>query len=838
MSSWMLMQNKRNGTGMIMHSFYTSKIFTSKLLLKIMPIFLTGIFIGVIYWGSAQLTAMKVVINEICSSNFSLMQDENGKYSDYIELYNPGSDPVSLDGYFLSDDENWLQKFALEPVIIPPKGYYVAWLDGTDDAEAGQNGFRINRSGEEIFLSSTNEEKILDSVAVPMLSYNTSYGRRNDGEQKWEKMTATAGGSNDKAGTATSVALNEPIFSVESGFYQEAFQLKITAPENAVICYTLDGSDPMPDASLYQTVSDIGNTSLSQISLEIGDASQQENIYAARTDLSPTRDYVPSFKVDKATVVRAVSYNIQENTISETVTKVYFVGYDQMDEYEDLPIISVVSDPDNLFDRETGIYGNGIKLEQYKADGGLQDETLLSSFIDENGVARHLYEASNAFNDGREWEKAATITFFDSDHNYTFTQDVGIRTAGMSTRGTPKKSLNIYGRDIYDDENILFPYDFFPGAEYSSVKLRNGGNQNDDVMITDAFLGTLAEGRNVSIQQSKPCIVFLNGEYWGIYNIRERYTEEYLYNHFNVSLNNVYIIDSGDVRTGDDVAQSAYKDMMYILTELDFSYDDVYELGCSFIDIQSLIDYCCINLYIDNRDVGLEHNTALWRTETVDGTESGDGRWRWMVFDLDVSLHSDSNSQPLGWMAEHALMKDPVIQNLMANEQFRKQFCITFMDVANTVYPYNIVHAELMKWKEIYTTQIVKSHQRFFDSTFTAEDYSKYIEDIDLFFQHRFSFAMASLAETFGLTGSLETVVIENSLPKGGTVTINSALLDGAAEWSGIYFTDYPVTMIATAHEGYRFAGWSGDVSGQENRIEVPIPAGGITARAIFEKLP
>lgn len=801
-----------------------------------MPILLTGIFIVVIYWGSAQSTSSQVVINEICSSNFSLIQDENGNYSDYIELYNPSPDPVSLDGYYLSDDEDWPQKFALGPAVIPPKGYYVVWLDGTDHAEAGQVGFRIARSGEELFLSNANGEEIIDTVTVPTLSYNTSYGRQNDGGPQWKKLTSTAGESNEKAEILKTVTLNEPVFSAESGFYQEAFQLTITAPENAMICYTLDGSDPMPDSSLYQNTSDTGSSVWNQHTFEIGDASRQENVYAARTDLSPTRDYVPSFKVDKATIVRAVSYNIQENTVSEMVTKVYFVGYGQKAEYEGLPVISVVSDPDNLFDSENGIYGNGIKLEQYKSDGGLLDETLLPSFIDENGVSHYLYEASNAFNDGRAWEKAATVTFFDAAHNYIFTQDVGIRTAGMSTRGTPKKSLNIYGRDIYD-ENVLLPYEFFPETQYSSIKLRNGGNQNDAVMITDAFLGTLAEGRSVSTQQSEPCIVFLNGEYWGIYNIRERYAEEYLYNHYGVNENNIYIIDSGDVRAGEDAAQSAYKDMMSILTECDFSYDDVYEMGCSFIDVQSLIDYCCINLYVDNRDVSLEHNTALWRTAAADGTKAGDNRWRWMVFDLDISLHSDSNSQPLSWMGEHALMNDPAIQSLMASEQFRRQFCITFMDIANTVYPYDTVHAELMKWEEIYTAQIVKSHQRFFDGSFTAEDYHEYIEDIDEFFKHRFIFAMTSLAETFGLTGSLETVVIENNLPEAGMVTVNTALLDSTPEWSGSYFTDYPVTLTATAQEGYRFVGWSGDVSGPETQIEVSVPTGGITAKAIFEKL-
>lgn len=783
---------------------------------------LTGVFTYIACLGYSSLTSDQIVINEVCSNNFTLMKDENERYSDYIELYNPGLEDVSLAGYFLSDDADQLQKYFLDPIVIPPKGYYVIWLDGTDDVAAERIGFRVSKSGEEIFLS--NGEEIIDSIVVPNLSYNTSFGRVNDGEKEWERMTATVGGSNNAAEILPSVELGDPVFSVPSGFYDKAFQLTITASENEIIYYTLDGSDPTPDSNRYQPP------------IEIDDASRQDNVYAARTDLSPTRDYVPSFKVDKATIVRAVSYNIQENTASKIVSKVYFVGYDQREEYDDLPIISIVSDPDNLFDMETGIYGNGMELERYKAEGGLKDGVLLESFTDETGKERYYYQASNAFKDGKEWEREATITYFDNDHKYGFTQDVGIQIAGQTSRGTPKKSLNIYGRDIYD-ENVIFPYEIFPGTDYSTIKLRNGGSNNDGAVITDAFLQELAEDRNVSIQRSKPCIVFLNGEYWGIYNIRERYKEEYLSNHYGVNENNVWIVDPGYSEVGRNEAEVGYIYMIDVLTECDLSFDDVYAMVCEIIDVQSLIDYCCINLYVDNRDVSFKQNTVLWRTVESGETEIEDGRWRWMLYDLDISIHDDSNSLPITWMKDHDLMNEPAIKSLMSNEQFRKQFCITFMDIANTTYTYDIVHNKLMEWKETYKTQMVKSHQRFFDADFTRVEYDNYIEDMDTFFRQRFPFAMASLAEEFGLTGSLETVTVKNNIPEAGTVMVNTALTDKSGEWSGTYFTDYPISLKATPKEGYRFVGWSGDVSEQETQIEVSIPKGGLTVWAVFEKI-
>ncbi len=765
--------------------------------------------------------AGQIMINEVCSNNFSLAPNETGEYTDYIELYNPGTEELSLEGYYLSDREAHLQKYSLSHIILPPEGYYVVWLDGLSGTARGQEGFRLSRQGETVYLSN-GKGQVIDSVTIPPLPYNTCYGRLADGGAKWSVMAGTPGSTNTDAAPLPTVALADPVFSMESGFYDTPFQLTIKAPEGEVVYYTLDGSDPTPESERFPG------------SLEITDASLQENVYAARTDLSPTRSFVPSFLVDKATVVRAASYNKEKNIASQVVTKVYFVGFGQKKEYQDLPVISLVTDQDNLFHAERGIYGNGAALEQYKADGGLSDGKLLDSFVDTNGEQRFLYMASNAFNDGKEWEREASFTYFDESHGYCFTQNVGIQIAGQSTRATPKKSFSIYGRDIYDKE-VVFPYQFFPDTSYSSIKLRNGGNNNDSVVITDAFLEELAQGRNVSTQGTSPCILFLNGEYWGIYNIRERYKEEYLRNHFGISEGNVWIVDSGSARVGGVQAQEAYENMLNMVMDCDLSYDDVYAMVCESVDVQSLIDYLCINLYINNMDVYLGANTAVWRSAEKEDRAYGDAKWRWMLFDLDVSLLPNDEDNP-SWMEEYPLLAEPVVKSFLANEEFRKQFCLSFMDIANTTYAYGRVHEKLMDWKETYGPQTVKSHQRFFDEGFTLETFDSYIADIDHFFKNRFDFAMEGLAETFDLKGSLEPLAVRNNTPEGGYVTVNTATLDHG-DWQGQYFTDYPISLTAIPKEGYRFAGWQGDAAGLDPSLKLTLPPGGIQLEAVFEKI-
>ena len=762
-----------------------------------------------------------LLINEVCSSNFSLYKDESNNYPDYIELYNASETPISLEGYYISDDKSDLLKVALGAITLQPKEYHAVWL--TDTAGSNEIGFKINALGEELFLSNANKE-IIDSINVPKLRYNTSFGRTADGGEIWSEMATTFGGSNNEAELFPSIKLNAPNFNVESGFYNEEFSLQIESSPTEKIYYTLDGSTPTLNSTLYDNP------------IAISEATQQENVLSARTDLSPTNSYLPDFNVDKATIVRAISYNETDNSISEIVTKVYFVGYEEKAEYSDLPIISVVADPSDLLDYDKGIYANGKAYDDYMQNGGMVDGVLQTAYEDANGQTHNLYEASNAFNKGRNWEREASITYFDNSHTLGFEQNVGIRIAGASTRGTPQKSISIYGRDIYDD-TVYFQEELFPNVKLSTFKLRNGGSGNADVKIIDAFLESFIDDRNVSVQRSKPCIVFLNGEYWGIYNIRERYDEEYLWNYYHVNTNNVWMIKNGSAEIGDSAAQEAYEYLRTLVTECDLTYDDVYAMVAEQVDVQSLIDYCCVNLYTDNIDISFVQNMELWRT--IEPTENayGDCKWRWMVFDMDITLNDYSEADPSVWMQEYSLINEPFIQSFMKNEQFRKQFCITLMDLANINYSYEKVHPRLMDWQDIYQDQMVKNHRRFFDADFSAETYDTYIHSMDPFFENRFSFVMEGLDDTFNLSGTLEPVHVSCSDIEGGSVTINTSKTAIGADWTGYYYNDFPIVLTATAAEGYRFVGWSGDVISEDNQLELMIPTGGLSLQATFEKV-
>lgn len=759
-----------------------------------------------------------VVINEVCSNNFAVERNGNSEYSDYVELYNPGKQTVCLDGCFLTDDEKEPEKYSLEGISIPPDEYALIWLDQ-------EAAFRISRDGEKLFLTDTHHGNYLDQVIVPRLSYDTSYGRMQDGNAKWSVMDPTPGSANEDAAVLPMVSLDEPVFEFTSGFYEDAFALHLYSPNGEKIYYTLDGSRPCADSPVYRQP------------LRIADNTPEENRYASRTDLAPSGDYLPDFPVDKAVVVRAVCYNPVTNQSSNIVTETYFVGYGSRPEYDGMAVMSLAADPYDLFDVQTGIYGNGAEFEEYLANGGLRDGEILADYVDGDGEQQYRYMASNAFREGREWEREAVITYFDENHDCIFTQNAGIRIAGNSTRSNPQKSLNIFARDIYDDAP-LFPYDFYGNGIFcSSIKIRNGGGNAEKLKFLDAFLEEAAGGRDVSIQDSRPCVVFLNGEYWGIYNIRERYNAEYLASHYDLDAGSIMLIKAGNAITMPEETMTAYQYMLNVITECDLAYDDTYALADELVDLQSVIDYCCINLYLDNRDVAFGYNTALWRT-VQEGTPYSDGRWRFMLYDLDECAFSDSNDpENLGrQMAEHPLMNEPAVRSLMDNEGFCRQFCISFMDIANTTFSYERMHAMLAAWGSLYEAQIIKDHQRFYDASYGVREFQEEISRVDAFFAGRFPFAMEELAETFGLTGELTRISISADMPEGGTITVNTAQLEDCSAWEGYYYSDFPVCVSAHPKEGWHFAGWQGDASGTDESLTLSLENGDISLRAVFEK--
>lgn len=190
-----------------------------------------------------------ITLNEVCSWNQTTIKDSERNYSDYIELYNSSAEPVSLSGWHLSDDLDELEESILPDMVVEPGGYVLFYANGGGE-DVDSLSFRISSEGETVFLSDA-EGNLVDSIVVPMLDADTVYARVEDGADEWRRMEPSPGQTNSGSVCLRNPVLETPRFSHQSGFYEDAFLLKLYADFGETIYYTLDGSEPTENSLVY-----------------------------------------------------------------------------------------------------------------------------------------------------------------------------------------------------------------------------------------------------------------------------------------------------------------------------------------------------------------------------------------------------------------------------------------------------------------------------------------------------------------------------------------------------------------------------------------------------------
>ena len=319
--------------------------------------------LGLVLQSAAYLPANadngnQVTINEVCAKN-STYPSADGIFLDWVELYNSGKSNADISGWGLSDTEGQPYRYVFpEGTSIPAEGRLLVFCD----SEAAQNNskiapFGLSASGETLTLTDKSGSTAY-TLTFGAIAADTSYGQYPDGSGELYNLSCTP----DKANSAPegSAAVHTPVFSHDSGFYDSSFTLTLTADEGCDIYYTTDGSDPVFGSKKYTEP------------LTITDMSDTENRLSARTDIAPNGAEAPHDKVDKAAVIRAVAVD-SEGRASEYITKTYFIGKTNSGYYKNMKVVSLVTDPANLFDKDKGIYCLGkevkiLEIDQYCKD--------------------------------------------------------------------------------------------------------------------------------------------------------------------------------------------------------------------------------------------------------------------------------------------------------------------------------------------------------------------------------------------------------------------------------------------------------------------------------------
>lgn len=531
-------------------------------------------------------------------------------------------------------------------------------------------------------------------------------------------------------------------FSIPSGFYEYDFLLNITAPSNKIY-YTLDGSTPTKDSILYTEP------------ILITDASLNENVYSLREDLSTflledliikyndDENYssiykIPDYLIDKCTIIRATYYDIFD-VAQEITTATYFVNYHEKTGYDTKYTASIITDPDNLFDSEIGIYVLGDTFENYVES------------VDINGIYYAGWE-TNYWNKGREWERDANILLFNQDKDLILNKQVGVRIQGGYSRSHNVKSLNIYSRPEYDKTKII-EYPIWEGSSYQPdvFTIASGGN-DIYTKLRDRLVSELSQDLDVALIKYEPCTLFLNGEYWGVFHIAEKYTRDYFQHYYGVDPDKVVVIKGGYLEEGTEENFQEFNEMYEFLEneDLDFTIAENYDYLWTMMDKSSTIDHFALMLYFGRTSdwIPMIANSAIWKTDYISGNTYENGKWRWAIYDMNWgAMHSNFNNKDsiadirsrIGWFDK--LCENDDFVNLLTNRLFE----LLQNDYQEEI-SFNIIDSYIIEMEKA----MEKHYLRFFAADLTR--FYEQIEEIKAFFNGRNENMKSFIYENFGIT--------------------------------------------------------------------------------------
>ncbi len=526
-------------------------------------------------------------------------------------------------------------------------------------------------------------------------------------------------------------------FSKEGGFYESGFTLEMSCPDGSEIYYTMDGTDPVTsDTALVYSKG-----------IKIYDNTGEPNVYSAVTDIALGGYEPPQFKVDKGMVIRAVAKDAA-GEYGDVITHSYFVGK-TAPYYTDFRVISMVTDGDYLFHPDTGAYMIGAGYYEW-----LESEEYEE--LDPGDVNN----PTNYNKDGKKSEFPVSIQVFENG-NAVYADNVGARISGNWTRSGAQKSFRFYARK--EIGNSKHKYAFFDDLinnegqlieKFDKVTLRNGGN--DHILhFRDAFVQELAEGLALDYMASEPCILFINGEFWGFYLLREKPDDYYIKSHYGIPDEEVAVIKNGEVESGEDEDLEEYCSFTRWVATTDMSIEENYEEFCSKMDVQSFMDYVTVETYVNNNDWanGYTNNWMAWKSKTINpDIPKSDGKWRFILYDLDMSCGlygSEETSYRYDSLNTwHADQKEcnlmEMLRSLCKNEGFRKQFYDNYIRIIDTCFAPEKVSDLLHDYVEEYGDATKDTLYRY-SLDWAAECYDGEAADLQKFFDRRPAYAKKQL---------------------------------------------------------------------------------------------
>lgn len=568
-------------------------------------------------------------------------------------------------------------------------------------------------------------------------------------------------------------------FSKNNTFYSESIEVELTAnDENAVIYYTVDGNDPDTDSKKYREPIKISAKS----------------------------------KVN-ATTIKAIAVTPEKT--SEICLKSYITGKDVENRFDDSTLVFVLStDEYNLYD-----YYYGVATEGFKRDEYLNSDEYKGGEVDYNAPA-------NWFIGGRESERDMYVEVYTPNGEQLISQAAGARVVGGVSRAVEQKSWRLIARNMYSDGNGKFKYAFFNGAtdaygnlltRYDRITLRNNANDREFASIRDELSMTLsAQAGFPDTQNVRPAAVFLNSEYYGFAWLHEAYSNDYLANTYGGIKDNFRIVGSKEQKVeGDD--EKCVEDWNYLLevAERGLTNLDNFKEFCSLVDIDNLMMYYAIQIYVDNKDWP-GNNFKAWRYYPSEGEEITseylDGRWRFLLFDAEFAWGLYGNGYRDNTLSNvltgnHMQGDSVLLRQVLERSDMREKFANVVCDLIGGSFNTENVLTVIEELIEKSDTECMYALENGYTSTWANKHtFADSRQQIREFAEKRPTIMLNAISERFDYEKEYYTVILNN--PTGAVGSLNSQSLRTSGTLSTDYFKDCKVPLSMSALDGYEFDYW------------------------------
>ena len=560
---------------------------------------------------------------------------------------------------------------------------------------------------------------LIDSVSYGSQTSDISYGRDIESDNWGYYGEPTPGYKNTSTQLATTVFSGDVINNTESGFYNTPITVDLLSSNDfGVIHYTLDGSKPGSGSMTYDGPININQNSVLKSRL-------------IETDKIPGR----------------------------VTTNTYFIS-----ESNNLSTVSLIIDPDLLWNSNIGIYENEYKQR----------------------------------------EIPVTIQYFDNIGNNMFNINAGARLGGLNIWTKPQKPFTIYSRDRFGDDYINYQiFDNKSIANFSRIVLRNGGDDWEETLIRDPMIEGIAEGMmKCGYMAYKPSSLFLNGEYWGIYNIREKFNKNYFTQNFNVDGNDIDHLEYTQIESGVDLMVIEgdlfnYNTLIQFISNQNINDLNTYTILESLMDVDSFIDHIFMTIYAAN--TSWEHNREWWRPRD----ESG--RWQWLIVDLDRGFNMSNSTRNL---VDDLLDEYELFKLLMSSQFFQNRFIQrSSAHINNTFHPLRI-ESIVDSLSNMIQGEIYRHIDKWSDVG-GIESFSDWIDELNQIKQFsivRGDEVYDQLVDELDLDGTIN--IETNITPHNSGDILFNGVIQFDDSFTSKYIKNTPLIIKAIAKPGYEFVAW------------------------------